>query len=133
MSAVYRVYPRAWSRGSPLGDGKQRVKVIARLSDDALQQIRELGVGADYRVRVRIFMDGRSDAVLVPRSALFRNSDSGWQVFTVRNGRARLRDVTVGLMNDQDVEVTGGLEEGETVILAPENDMMEGIRVRTAT
>jgi len=133
VGAVYRVYPQAFTKISSLGVEQQRVKVIARFSDDALQQIRELGVGADYRVRVRIFTDSRSDAALVPRSALFRNSDGGWQVFTVQGGTARLRDVTIGLMNDQDVEVTDGLEKDETVILAPENDMMDGIRVRTAT
>jgi hypothetical protein len=41
--------------------------------------------------------------------------------------------VTIGLMNDQHVEITGGLEQDELVILAPENDLIDGIRVKAAT
>jgi len=130
---VHRVYPQAFTKISSLGVEQQRVKVIVRLAATELQQLRELGVGADYRVRVRIFTDHHADALLVPRSAMFRGADGGWQVFAVANGTARLRDVTVGLMNDQHVEIIDGLEQDELVILAPENDLVDGIRVKART
>jgi HlyD family secretion protein len=82
---------------------------------------------------VRIVTDRRTDTLRVPRSALFRGTDGGWQVFAVAGQTARLRDVTIGLMNDQHVEITGGLEQDELVVLAPENDLVDGIRVKAAT
>lgn len=131
--SVHRVYPQAFTKISSLGVEQQRVKVIVRLAASELQQLRELGVGADYRVRVRIFTDRHTDALLVPRSAMFRGAGGGWQVFAVANGTARLRDVTIGLMNDQHVEIIDGLEQDELVILAPENDLVDGIRVKATT
>ena len=56
-------------------------KDLARLLAD-----RRLGVG--YRVRVRIITAEKSDALVVPRSALFRSTAGDWQVFVVRSGRA---------------------------------------------
>lgn len=130
---VHRVYPQAFTKISSLGVEQQRVKVIVRLAAAELQRMRDVGVGADYRVRVRVFTDQRTDVLLVPRSAMFRSADGGWQVFAVDNGVARLRDVTIGLMNDQNVEITGGLKQGELVILAPENDLVDGARVKATT
>jgi HlyD family secretion protein len=130
---VHRVYPRAFTKISSLGVEQQRVKVIMHLAAADVQRLRDLGVGADYRVRVRIFTDRRTDTLVVPRSALFRAADGGWQVFAVAGEAARLRDVTIGLMNDQHVEITGGLEQDELVVLAPENDLIDGIRVKAAT
>jgi len=131
--ALHRVYPQAFTKISSLGVEQQRVKVIVRLAAAELQRLRDIGVGADYRVRVRVFTDRRTDTLLVPRSALFRGNDGGWQVFAVAGGTARLRDVTIGLMNDQNVEITDGLEQDDVVILAPENDLVDGIRVKAAT
>ncbi len=130
---VDRVYPQAFTKISSLGVEQQRVKVIARFSGETIGELQQLGVGADYRVRVRIFTDKRSNALVVPRSALFRASDGGWRVFAVRNGCARLQDVTVGLVNNEHVEVVSGLEENENVILAPENDIEDGTRVKATT
>ena len=70
---------------------------------------------------------------MVPRSALFRAADGTWQVFAVRDGRARLQTVEVGLMNDEQVEITEGLSDGEPVILAPESTLADGARVRVKT
>jgi HlyD family secretion protein len=130
---VQRVYPEAFTKISSLGVEQQRVNVIVELSEDALQTMQALHVGAGYRVRVRVFTKQRKDALIVSRSALFRSSDGGWQVFAIRGGKARIQDVTVGLMNDEHVELTSGLEENETVILAPENNLQDGTRVRAET
>jgi HlyD family secretion protein len=67
---------------------------------------------------------------VVPRSALFRGANNDWQVFTIERGRAHLRNVKVGLSNDERAEITSGLNEGDQVILAPEVNLSEGQRVR---
>jgi HlyD family secretion protein len=130
QGTVRRVYPQAFTKISSLGVEQQRVKVIVRLPSEAGPTLKQFRVGADYRVRVRIFTREQINALIIPRSALFRSDDGLWQVFIVRDGRARLQDVTVGLMNDELVEVTGGLDDDQQVVLAPENTLQDGIRVK---
>jgi HlyD family secretion protein len=66
--------------------------------------------------------------VKVPAGALFRTG-GGWACFAVRDGRAALTDVTVGRTNGLETEVTGGLAEGDTVVLHPSDRVKDGVRV----
>ena len=129
-AVVARIYPAGFTKLSSLGVEQQRVKVILRFEPNELKRLlqnRRLGVG--YRVRVKIFTADKTQALLVPRSALFRAADNSWRVFAVRDGRARLQTVEVGLMNDEQVEILKGLSENEPVVLAPESDLTDGTRV----
>jgi HlyD family secretion protein len=127
---VDRVFPAGFTKVSSLGVEQQRVRVILRFDSQSLERLRtERQLGADYRVRVRIFTAGKQDAVIIPRSALFRSPAGDWQVFAIRGSRAALVTVKVGLMNDERVEVVEGIEDGEDVILAPETSLDEGMRV----
>ena len=70
----------------------------------------------------------------MPASALFRDGD-GWAVYTVVDGRAQLRRVAVGKRGRIEVEIAGGLEEGQPVVLYPGERVRPGVRleVRPAT
>jgi HlyD family secretion protein len=133
---VHRVFPAGFTKVSSLGVEQQRVRVVIHVGAEDLARLlagdgdtRRLGV--DYRVRVRVFTDSKDDAVVIPRSALFRGADGKWQVFVVDGRRMRLvGDVKVGLMNDQHVEITGGINAGDVVVLAPETHLKDGVRVR---
>jgi HlyD family secretion protein len=128
---VRRVEPAGFTKVSSLGVEQQRVTVIIAFHPSDLAHLRaedRLGVG--YRVGVRITTAAKPEALLVPRSALFRGPAGGWNVYTVRDGRARLQAVRIGLMNDERAEVTQGLREGDLVIPAPEADLVDGVRVR---
>lgn len=70
------------------------------------------------------------DLVRVPVGALFRGPEGKWQVFVIDAGRARLRTVTIGQINEDWGEVRGGLDEGDRVVLNPANTLREGQRVR---
>ena len=87
----------------------------------SLARLKEAGhaLGSDYRVRVRMYTADRPDAVIIPRSALFRGPGGAWQVFVNRNGHAELTSVTLGLTNDEHVAIEEGIEPGAQVILAP--------------
>ena len=126
-ASVARIYPQGFTKVSSLGVEQQRVLVIIRFETEDLAKLKASGIqlGADYRVRVRIYTDEKSDAVKVPRSALFRGADGRWQAFVIRGGRARLTQLQVGLSNDFEVEVLSGLEAGEKVILAPESSLAD--------
>ncbi|MGE0610435.1 MAG: efflux RND transporter periplasmic adaptor subunit [Pirellulales bacterium] len=128
---VSRIFPAGFTKVSSLGVEQQRVKVIVRFEEGELDRLRsQRGLGVGYRVNVRVFTAQKAKALLVPRSALFRGAGGAWQVFAVRGGIARLAGVQVGLLNDELAEITKGLAEGETVVLAPETDLADGARVR---
>jgi len=127
---VARVYPAGFTKVSSLGVEQQRVKVIARFKAadlDRLRQERNLGVG--YRVRVKIETAERLDALVVPRSALFRGPYGAWQVYAVRRGHAEVVDIQVGILNDELAEVTEGLSEADLVVPFPDSNLTDGERV----
>lgn len=127
---VVRIYPAGFTKLSSLGVEQQRVKVIIDFADGVLEKLANRQLGVDYRVRVRVFTDRHDDTLLVPRSAVFRGPDGGWQTFAIRNGLAKLQPITVGLMNDEFVEVTEGLMLKIKSVLAPENHLTDGTRVQ---
>lgn len=127
---VERIYPAGFTKISSLGVEQQRVKIIIRIDDeDRRRLIEERHVGVGYRVRARIFTQSKDAATTIPRAALFRGDDGQWQVFAVEGRQAIIRDVEVGLMNDQRAEIVSGLDASARVIVAPENTLTDGARV----
>ena len=129
-AVVERVYPGGFTKVSSLGVEQQRVRIVIRFAEGVLPKLLEQDLGVDYRVRVRVFTEARQKTLLIPRTAIFRGADGGWRVFAIRAGRVRLETVEVGLMNDMRVEVVSGLQEGDLTVLAPENTLRDGDRVR---
>jgi len=131
MGKVTRIYPAGFTKVSSLGVEQQRVKVIVAFQPADLQNlIKTRGLGVDYRVRVRIITAAKDNALVIPRSALFRGADGQWTVFVVRGGAAESVQIPVGLMNDEFVEVTGKLAADDQVILAPESTIATGTKVK---
>ncbi|HUY93396.1 MAG TPA: HlyD family efflux transporter periplasmic adaptor subunit [Pirellulales bacterium] len=127
---VSRIYPAGFTKTSSLGVEQQRVKVVIRFADGELSRLRsERNLGVGYRIRARIYTAEKSQALVIPRSAIFRGPAGDWQAFVVRDGIARLQSLEIGLLNDERAEVTGGLKENELVILAPETNLVDGVRV----
>ncbi len=128
---IKRIEPQGFTKISSLGVEQQRVRVVIAFRPGELEELQKRGrvLGADYRVRVRIFTGQRSNTLRIPRSALFRGSDGNWQVFVVRDGRARRVNVDVGLLNDFRAEILAGVEAGEDVIIAPEANLEDGEKV----
>ncbi len=131
---VKRIYPAGFTKVSSLGVEQQRVKVIIAIDPPDLARLRsQRDLGVDYRVRVRVFTAEKEGALTVPRSALFRGGDGKWQLFAIRDDRARLQPVETGLMNDELAEITHGLQPNELVVLAPETSLKDGVAVKPIT
>jgi HlyD family secretion protein len=133
FGSVQKIYPAGFTKISSLGVEQQRVRVIVRFNPDVMKSLLQRDVGVDYRVRVRIFTDTKQNALIVPRSALFRGPDGGWQLFVVQRSKAVLKPVEVGLMNDEVAEVKDGVAEDDVVVLAPETRLTHGARVKPIT
>lgn len=132
QGTVKKIYPAGFTKQSSLGVEEQRVKVIVDFAPgDLARLLDEQRLGVGYRVRVRIFTAEATDSITVPRSAVFRGAAGGWQVFVIRGGKARRVDITVGLMNDERVEILDGVNENEPVVLAPDTNLDDGARVQS--
>jgi len=122
---VKRIYPAGFKKISALGIEQQRVRVIIGF-DNGKAQLRP-----GTRVDVNIIVAERADTQAVPERAVFRKDDQ-WMVFVVRDGRAELTPVSLGLRNDQWAEIVQGLAPGDVVITEPTNNIQPGVRVRPA-
>ena len=122
---VRRVEPYGFTKVSALGIEEQRVNVIVDFTDPP-DRWKRLAHG--FRVEVRVVLWEREKVLKLPLTALFRVGDR-WNVFVEESGRARLRTVELGRSNGLQGEITGGLREGERVILHPSDRVSDGVRV----
>lgn len=100
---------------------------------DVIGEIADSGakLPANAAVEVEIVTGEKPDALVVPRAALLRDGDRRF-VYVYEDGRARRRDVAVGLLGMSEVEVSSGLREHERVILPGAAPLADGLRVRPA-
>jgi HlyD family secretion protein len=123
---VRLIEPYGFTKISALGVEEQRVNVIIDFAEPrgAWQRM-----GHGYRATVRIVTSSAANVLKVPISALFRTGRA-WSVFVVDpRGRARLRRVEAGRMNDEEAEIVRGLAAGDRVILHPSDKVADGVRV----
>ena len=124
---VLRVYPAGFKKISSLGVEQQRVNVAIGMD----QRPRALGI--EYRVQVRIYHDQADNVMTLPRTALFRGDGGQWQAMLVRNGVTELRDVELGLMNNDRAAVLKGLSESDQVVAHPSQDITANLKVDVVT
>ena len=82
-------------------------------------------------VEVQIVTGEKSGTLVVPRASVLKDGERRY-VYLLDGGRARRRDVQVGLTGLNDVEIVGGLAEKDLVILPGAVPLSEGLRVRPA-
>jgi HlyD family secretion protein len=123
---VRRVEPSGFMKVSALGVEEQRVNVIIDLADSDGAK-RQLGDG--YRVEVRVVIWRDEAALKVPIGALFRRSEQ-WAAFVIDNDVAHFQIVQLGQRNDSEGQITGGLVEGQIVVLHPPDTLQDGMRVK---
>ncbi len=78
--------------------------------------------------RVRVAAASRAEAVLVPRAALLEQGGV-FYAYSVRDGRAKRREVTVGLRDENYVEVQSGFAPGDLVVTAGHHFLRDGLPV----
>jgi multidrug efflux pump subunit AcrA (membrane-fusion protein) len=90
----------------------------------------------DPRIRAGMFAtvslvtNSRTNIPVIPRGAVI-NTYGSWIVFVVnQNNIAERREISLGIENEELVEVTGGLENGELVVIAGQNFLSDDDPVR---
>ena len=121
---VRRVEPSGFMKISALGVEEQRVNVIV----DFVNVAEAVRLGDGYRVEVRVVLWKDDDVLKVPVGGLFRQGE-GWAVFVVEEGRVRRQTVQLGQRNENEGQITSGLEAGATIVLHPPDTLTDGTRV----
>jgi HlyD family secretion protein len=122
---VRLVEPAAFTKISALGVEEQRVNVVA---DIATPLAERPTLGDNFRVEARVIVWEDPRVLKVPVSALFRRG-SAWTAYVVKEGRAVLVPVQAGRSSGTEMQILGGLQEGDEVILYPGDRVQEGMRV----
>jgi HlyD family secretion protein len=79
-------------------------------------------------VDVRIHISERSQALVVPRGAVFIDGDKRY-VYRVEDNRLRRAVIKVGIANPTKIEVLSGVNEGDVVALPGEASLKENLRI----
>jgi HlyD family secretion protein len=79
-------------------------------------------------VNVAIIVAERKAALVILRAGVQRDGEKRF-AWVLRDGRAHRADVTLGVLGPNEVEVTGGLAEGDRVLLPGASPLAEGVRV----
>lgn len=78
--------------------------------------------------RVQLVLASRSDSILITRDGLVESGDKRL-VYVVENGQMSVREVTVGAISGNMVEVVQGLREGDSYVVTAQSTLAEGQKV----
>ena len=106
-------------------NGREVGEVLGEIADP------EAKLPSNAAVDVAIITGEKAGALVVPRASVFRDGDRRY-VYVLDGGRARRRDVTVGLLGLTEVEIVAGLGEKDTVILPGAVSLSDGAKVRAS-
>lgn len=102
------------------------VPVIVKIDGDTE------GLRPGYTVDLSITAIDRERALVVPYEAVIEK-EGVKKVFVVENQLARLKEVTIGVDSALATEILSGLAEGETVVVSPGEELLDGSRVKEMT
>jgi len=113
---IERVYPRL--------ELDSRTRIIEAKIIEPVQLI--------PRLFARISVQGRvaDDAVVVPDAAIVTTPRGDKIVYVVKEGKANLRKVTIGLEQGQNVQIIDGVQAGEMVVVAGNLNLKDGVPVQ---
>jgi membrane fusion protein (multidrug efflux system) len=80
---------------------------------------------------VEVPLERAGEGILVPAQAVVPSA-TGHAVWVVRDGRAALREVEIGLRTRDAVEILNGLAPGDAVLTSNLLRVREGARIRAA-
>lgn len=84
-----------------------------------------------FFARVTLYLGPPRAAVVVPLNSILYE-ESTTKIFVVEAGRAREREVKIGLKYGEMLEIIEGLKDNETVVTVGQNNLAEGVKVNVA-
>jgi multidrug efflux system membrane fusion protein len=85
---------------------------------------------ANQFVKISVSMNTKSNALIIPSNALLQNQD-GYFVFAVdKDNLAHIKNVKIGMQNDNIAEILSGLQDDEYVVTSGQIRLSNGSRVK---
>lgn len=103
----------------------QQVEIPVRIAVDSAQE----GLLPGFTVDVKITIVPEKDRLVVPYEAVVEKDGKSY-VYIVVKEQAKRVPVEIGLEGDLNIEITSGLNKGDTVILNPPEDLQDGQAVK---
>jgi multidrug efflux pump subunit AcrA (membrane-fusion protein) len=108
----------------------QRINPDTRLIDVFVSLPPDTAMPLDASVRGELTVTA-ADALVVPRAAVLPG-DEGYSLFTVDHEKATEHKVTLGVQNDDSVQIIGdGLTAGQAVVVLGNLELEDGMTVKT--
>lgn len=123
---LHSVSPGAVTTKTAEKGSQVEVPVIVKITGDTE------GLRPGYTVDLTITAIDRDRALVVPYEAVVEK-EGVKKVFVVENQLAVLREVTIGVDSALSTEILSGLTEGETVVVSPGEELLDGSRVTEVT
>jgi HlyD family secretion protein len=120
---IVKIAPEAKNITSSLGVNQKRVSVTIEISGD----VGLLKPG--YDLDIKIINERKKDTLVVPDSAVFDYKGNSC-VFVIDSGKAVIRQIKKGIESEKLIEVIGGVKLGEKILVKPDNDIKEGMKVK---
>jgi membrane fusion protein (multidrug efflux system) len=79
--------------------------------------------------RINLIISQSGEVLLIPTEAIVQEME-GKKVWIVSNGKAQSQSITTGFRSNNQVEVTSGLQAGDTIMITGLMQVREGIAVR---
>jgi HlyD family secretion protein len=116
-------FPAAVTSISPIADQDTRtftVKIRPVNGDNELRS----GMYAN----AQLLIDEKQDTLLIPRDALTTINDQP-VVYVVDGDQVAQRDVTIGLSNDDQIEILSGLTAGDSIVVSGQANLVDGAKI----
>ncbi|KAI5912745.1 efflux RND transporter periplasmic adaptor subunit [Thauera sp. 2A1] len=118
-------FPATVDAINPLVDAQGRAVVLRARLQNAQGRLRP-----GMFVRVRLILDQRADALLVPEEALVPAPGNVQFVYRVVDGKAQRTEVKTGMRRDAMVEIVAGLLPDALVVTAGQLKLRDGVPVQ---
>jgi HlyD family secretion protein len=89
------------------------------------------GLRQNQRVSVRVLMDRRDNVLKVERGA-FYEAGGGATAYVVHDGVAERKPIKTGAASVREIEITGGLAEGDQIVISDTDEFKDAARVLLA-
>ena len=108
---------------SPRGDDNHNYRVEVTVSNQAAAQLR-----AGTYVLVEFSLDRKGSVLQIPKGALVEGLKNPY-VYISKDGKAQSRKLIIGRELGENVEVIGGLQAGEEVVLSGQINLIDGSKI----
>ncbi len=76
-----------------------------------------------------VFSEDIAETLVIPRAAIISSIQSP-EVFQIQNNRAQKKSIEIDYSNSEIVEVTNGLNPGDTIVLSGQINLVDGTKVK---